>query len=74
LATLVTNAFSLVAALAWSDAIQRILKQVDYLHRSPIVGPLAYALMVSVLAYFVTTTVGKLAKAPCTSLCPADAK
>ena len=73
IATLVTNAFSLVAALAWSDAIKALLKT-NMLEKYPVVGPVAFAVAVSVLAYVVSTTVGKRGKQQCTTLCtPAPA-
>ena len=67
-ATLITNAFSLVAALAWSDAIKALL-QTDILEKYPLVGPLAFAVAVTMLAYAVSTTIGKRGKQPCTALC-----
>lgn len=68
IATLFTNAFSLVAALAWSDAIKAMLKT-ELLVKYPVVGPVAFAVVVTVLAYAVSTTIGKRGKQPCTTIC-----
>lgn len=67
-ATLITNAFSIVAALAWSEAIRNLL-QTNLLEDHPLVGPLVFAVMVTMLTYLVSTTIGKKGKQPCTALC-----
>ena len=58
---LVTAAFGLVAALAWNGAIQEIFK--TYYGEATGIGPmLTYAIVVTVIAVFVTIQVGKMAK------------
>jgi len=60
LATLVTAAFGLVAALAWNGAIQAIFKQV--FGTSEGVRPmLTYAIIVTIIAVLATIWIGKAA-------------
>lgn len=60
IASLVTAAFGLVAALAWNGAIQAIFKQV-FGTAEGIVPMLTYAVIVTVIAVIVTVQVGKSA-------------
>ena len=68
-ASLITNAFGLIAALAWSDAIKGLLKGLGAFRQWPFAGPFIQALLVTAVAYFVSLTVGKLSPASCTKLC-----
>lgn len=71
-ASLITNAFGLSAALAWSDAIKGVLKSLRTFSQWPFVGPFIQALLVTALAYFVSLTAGKLSDPSCTKLCDDD--
>lgn len=71
-ATLITNAFGLVAALAWSDAIKKLFERGGPMAGMPYTGPFTYAILVTLLAYGVSVTLGKLVKSECTKLCDAD--
>lgn len=68
-ASLITNAFGLIAALAWSDAIKGLLKGLGTFSQWPFAGPFIQAVLVTAVAYFVSVTVGKLSPASCTKLC-----
>ncbi len=59
LATLITAAFGLVAALAWNSAIQNIFVRI-FGEKSSISAMLSYAIIVTVIAVFVTIWLGKL--------------
>lgn len=59
LATLITAAFGLVAALAWNGAIQEIFKQV-YGETSTITAMIIYAAVVTVMAVIATVWIGKV--------------
>jgi len=61
IASLVTAAFGLVAALAWNGAIQAIFKQV-FGSSEGIVPMLTYAVTVTVIAVLVTIQIGKSAE------------
>jgi Mg2+/citrate symporter len=58
LAALLTVAFGLVAALAWNGAIQAIFKAV-FGDASDILAMLIYAIVVTIIAVFVTIKIGK---------------
>lgn len=61
LSSLVTAAFGLVAALAWNGAIQEVFKTY-YGETSGIQGMLVYAVLVTIIAVFVSVQVGKMNK------------
>jgi len=61
LAALITAAFGLVAALAWNGAIQAIFKQV-FGEASSIGAMLTYAVVVTIIAVFVTIWIGNVAE------------
>jgi hypothetical protein len=67
-ATMIVAAFGLVAALAWSDAIKAALAT-DLYKAAPVLGPLLFACIVTLLAWLVSTTLGSVARKPCTELC-----
>lgn len=61
--TLATSGFGLVAALAWNNLIQQIMK--DYIqvwipNIGPVISLLIYAVIVTALAVFVTVQLSKL--------------
>jgi ABC-type uncharacterized transport system permease subunit len=59
LITLITVAFGLVAALAWNGAIQAIFKAA-FGTAEGIVSMLLYAVIVTIIAVWVTVRMGKL--------------
>ena len=59
LATLIKAAFGLVAALAWNSAIQNFFVRI-FGEKSSISAMLSYAIIVTVIAVFVTIWLGKL--------------
>lgn len=61
LAALVTAAFGLVAALAWNEAIQTIFKSL-FGEASSIAAMVTYALVVTLIAVWVTIKVGNAAE------------
>lgn len=61
LATLITAAFGLVAALAWNDTIKLIFKQL-FSENSNISAMLIYALSVTILAVVITIILGKFSE------------
>jgi len=60
IATLITTAFGLVAALAWNGAIQAIFKEV-FGTTEGIVSMLIYAVVVTIVAVMVTVWIAKIA-------------
>lgn len=60
-ATLVTTAFGLVAALAWNSAIQGIFKEF-FGEAKGIVPMLIYAGIVTVIAVMATVWIGRIAE------------
>ncbi len=60
IASLSTAAFGLVAALAWNGAIQAIFKEI-FGTAEKILPMLFYAVIVTVIAIFVTIWIGKIA-------------
>ena len=60
MATLITTAFGLVAALAWNGAIQAIFKEV-FGTTEGIVSMLIYAVVVTIVAVMVTVWIAKIA-------------
>lgn len=61
LAALVTAAFGLVAALAWNTAIQATFKSI-FGEASSIAAMITYALVVTLIAVWVTIKVGNLSE------------
>jgi len=61
LVALITAAFGLVAALAWNGAIQVIFKAV-FGTADSIVAMLTYAIVVTIIAIYVTIKIGRLAE------------
>ncbi len=61
LASLITAAFGLVAALAWNDAIQKIFKEI-FGEASSIPAMLMYAIIITIVAVIATIWVGKAAE------------
>ncbi len=59
LATLITAAFGLIAALAWNEAIQSIFKKV-YGEASDIYAMIFYAIIVTIIAVMLTIWIGKI--------------
>ncbi len=59
LAALVTAAFGLVAALAWNSAIQEIFRTY-FGEQSGIWAMVTYAIVVTILAVFVTIWIGRV--------------
>lgn len=60
IATLITAAFGLVAALAWNGAIQQIFKNI-FGDQSSVAAMVSYAVIVTVIAIFATIWIGKVA-------------
>lgn len=61
LADLLTVAFGLVAALAWNGAIQAMFKEV-FGTSDNLAGMLTYAIIVTIIAVWVTIRIGKAAE------------
>ena len=61
LTILVTAAFGWVAAVAWNDAIKSLFAENGPLHLLAKGGVWVYAVVVTILAVFVTVWTGKLA-------------
>jgi hypothetical protein len=61
ISALVTAAFGLVAALAWNTAIQAIFKSL-FGEASSIIAMVSYAVIVTVIAVWVTIRVGKISE------------
>lgn len=64
IATLMTTAFGLIAALAWNEAIKEIINQV-LPKGSGITGLLVYAVIITIIAVIATILIGRaLGKPP----------
>ena len=61
LAALITEAFGLVAALAWNSAIQEIFR-VAFGEQSGVWALISYAVAVTIIAVFATLWIGKVAE------------
>ncbi len=59
ISTLITSAFGLVAALAWNDTIKAFFKEV-FGTADGVWSMLVYAVLVTVLAVWVTVSIGKV--------------
>jgi hypothetical protein len=62
LTALITAAFGLVAALAWNDAIKSLFAEGGPLYTLSKGGPWIYAILVTILAVFVTIWIAKAAE------------
>ncbi|WP_445476112.1 DUF5654 family protein [Methanococcoides methylutens] len=62
LASLITAAFGLVAALAWNDAIKALFQEGGSLYFLASWGVWAYAIFVTILAVLFTIWIGRLAE------------
>jgi hypothetical protein len=62
LATLITAAFGLVAALAWNDAIKSMFAEGGALYFLADGGPWIYAILVTILAVIATIWIAKTAE------------
>lgn len=62
LAILVTAAFSLIAALAWNEAIKSLFMPGGPLYLAASYGVWIYAIAVTMIAVFATIWVGKLSQ------------
>jgi len=62
IAALMTAAFGLVAALAWNSAITSMFAPGGALYFLASSGPLAYAILVTILAVIATIWIGKVAE------------
>jgi hypothetical protein len=60
LASLITAAFGLVAALAWNTAIQEIFK-IIFGAQSGVVAMITYAVVVTIVAVIATIAIGRAA-------------
>ena len=69
-ATLITNAFGLMAVFAWTEFVKKLFKKGGPLSKNPLGGPFAFACLVTCIAVVVTLTLGRLKKPECTNLCP----
>lgn len=72
--TLVTNAFALMAALSWSEAVKSLFANKGLLAGLPVSkwGPLFFAVLTTCLALMVASTIGKYKKEECTKICPPE--
>ena len=60
--TLLTAAFGLVAALAWNEAIKSLFAEGGPLYFMAAGGVWAYAIVVTIIAVFVTIWIAKVAE------------
>ena len=68
-ATLLTSAFGIVAALAWSDAVKGAFDRFAAFKNWPVIGPFVFAVVVTVAAYVIGMLTSSLVKEQCTKLC-----
>ncbi len=61
LASLMTAAFGLIAALAWNSAIQELFKRY-FTSGGTIIALLVYAVIVTIIAVFAAIYIGKVAE------------
>lgn len=59
IASLITAAFALVAALAWNEAIKALIAEL-FETSNDLVGMMVYAILVTVLAVIATVWIGKV--------------
>ena len=70
-ATMLTGAFGLVAALAWSDAVKGAFESLGKFNQWRVVGPFAFAAVVTLITLMVSSSLSKYTKDNCTRLCTA---
>lgn len=58
----ITNAFTIVAALAWSDALSGFFKRFAIFKKHPFAGPFLYASLLTLIAYAVWRTLNSAVK------------
>lgn len=68
-ATLLSSAFGLMAALAWSDAVKGAFEKLGAFREWRVVGPFVFAAVVTLAALLVTRLLAGFAKPACTKLC-----
>ena len=71
-ATMLTSAFGIVAALAWSDAVKGGFDRIGAFKGWPLLGPFAFASLVTMGAYVASLLMAKFVKEQCTKLCPQE--
>jgi len=62
IAALITAAFGLIAALAWNDAIKSLFAEGGALYFLATGGPWVYAILVTILAVFMTIWIGRVSE------------
>jgi len=60
ISALIVTAFGLVAALAWNDAIRSLFQEDGFLYFLANGGPWIYAILVTIIAVFVTVWIGRI--------------
>lgn len=70
-ATLISNAFAIVAALAWSDALKGVFDHLELFKGHAVVGAFVMAAVITLIAFLAGRALGRYAKQPCTRLCDA---
>jgi len=63
IATLMTTAFGLIAALAWNEAIKALILQL-FPKQSGITGLLTYAILITIIAVIATIIIGRAIAKP----------
>lgn len=63
IATLMTTAFGLIAALAWNEAIKAIILEI-FPKQNEITGLLIYAVIITIIAVIATVIIGKVIAKP----------
>lgn len=63
IATLMTTAFGLIAALAWNEAIKAIILEI-FPKQYEITGLLIYAVIITTIAVIATVIIGKIIAKP----------
>ncbi|MGZ4857801.1 MAG: DUF5654 family protein [Methanobacteriaceae archaeon] len=61
IASLITVAFGLIAALAWNEAISALIKQILGAGNG-LTGLFTYAILITIIAVFATILIGRLIK------------
>ena len=62
IAALIVTAFGLVAALAWNEAIKSMFLEGGVLYFLANGGPWIYAILVTIMAVFMTIWIGRVAE------------
>lgn len=73
---LLVQAFSIVTALAWSDAVKSLFADNGVFHVAMRFGPWVYAIVLTLAVFFITqmTFFSKYARPPCANLCSVPAE